>query len=66
MQKLFWFFQQMCKNFQQIFVLDASFFVVFLKTNEKIKLIFSYSYSKSAKFYCKKLVKLMLKFFHNC
>ena len=36
MQKQFWFFQQVCKNFQQIFVLDASFFVVFLKTNAKI------------------------------
>ena len=33
MQKQFWFFQQVCKNFQQIFVLDAGFFVVFLKTN---------------------------------
>ena len=57
MQKLIWFFQQVCKNFQQIFVLDASFFVVFLKTNAKLKLIFSYSYAKTAKFYCKKLVK---------
>ena len=66
MQKLFWFFQQVCKNFQQNFVLDASFFVIFLKTNAKIELIFSYSFAKIAKFFCNKLVILMLKNFHNC
>ena len=36
MQKPFWFFQQVGKNFQHFFVLDASFFVIFLKTNAKI------------------------------
>ena len=64
MQKLFRFFQQVCKSFQQIFVLDASFFVVFLKLNAKMYFIFSYAHGKIAKFYCKKLVKLMLKIFH--
>ena len=56
MQKLFWFFQQVCKNFQQFFVLDASFSWFFLKTNAKISLIFLIHMQKWQKFIVKNLL----------
>ena len=40
MQKLFWFFQQVCKYFQQFFVSDASFSCFLLETNAKSNLFF--------------------------
>ena len=57
MQKPFWFFQQVGKNFQQIFVLDANFSWFFWKQMQNSNLFFLMHMQKLQNFIVKNLLK---------
>ena len=52
----------MLQNFLHV----ATFFMIFQEKYMQIQNSFFYANAKNAKFLCKKHVKLMPKFFHNC
>ena len=54
------------KFFEKIFCTMQFFFMIFEIIYAKTKLLFSYANAKIPKFFCKKLVKLLLKYFLNC